>query len=135
MAFSVNLLTSPGQCDALMTSKQRERTALLNRLSNLTYQLTNWNDATSAEAELSSTKTLVAGLTPMIDTLPEGDDKRRNENLLLRYRARANNLTTKVENYGAIAKLEKELDRDEITADITVLDTLLAAVTARKAEL
>jgi len=135
MAFSVNLLSTPAQCDALLTAKQRERTGLVNRLNNLNFQLANWDNATSAQADLAATQALVAGLTPIVATLPEGDDKRRQQNLLNRYETRANNLTSKVENYGASALLEKELDRDGVTDDITRLDGFIAAVTTRRAEL
>ncbi|MCB2377231.1 hypothetical protein LGH70_06535 [Hymenobacter sp. BT635] len=135
MAFSVNLLTTPAQCDVLLATKQRERTGLVNRLNNLNYQLDNWDDASSAEAELASTQALIAGLTPVVAALADGDDKRRNQNMLNRYETRANNLTGRVENYGVTALLEKELDRDGITSDIVVLDGFIAAVTARKAQL
>ncbi|MBH8569232.1 hypothetical protein KB206_10080 [Microvirga sp. STS02] len=47
MAFSVNLLTTQAECDALLATKQRERTGLVNRLNNLQFQLDNWNDATA----------------------------------------------------------------------------------------
>jgi hypothetical protein len=135
MAFSVNLLTTAAQCDALLATKQRERTGLVNRLNNLQFQLDNWDDATSAETELTATQTLIAGLTPVVAALPDGDDKRRNQNQLNRYQTRANNLTSKVENYGVLAQLEKELDRDTLTGDIATLDTFVAAVQARRAAL
>ena len=135
MSFSVNRLTTAAQCDLLLTAKQRERTGLVNRLNNLQFQLANWDDATSAEAELTATLALIAGLTPVVDALPEGDDKRRNQNQLNRYETRANNLTGKVENYGVMALLEKELDRDTLTSDIATLDTFVVAVTTRRAAL
>ena len=135
MAFSVNLLTTVAQCDTLLTGKQRERTGMVNRLNNLQFQLDNWDDSTSAATELAATQTLVAGLTPVVAALPEGDDKRRNQNQLNRYETRANNLIGKVENYGVLALLEKELDRDTLTGEIATLDTLVAAVTTRRAAL
>ena len=135
MAFSVNLLTTIAQCDGLLATKQRERTGLVNRLHNIQFQLDNWDDATSAATELTATQALIAGLTPVVTALPEGDDKRRNQNQLNRYQTRANNLTGKVENYGVLALLEKELDRDTLTGDIATLDTFVAAVTARRAAL
>lgn len=135
MAFSVNRLTTVAQCDALLTAKQRERTGLVNRLNNLQFQLDNWDDATSAEAELTATQALITGLTPVVAALPDGDDKRRNQNQLNRYETRVNNLTSKVENYGVVALLEKELDRDTLTGDIATLDTFVTAVTTRRAAL
>ncbi|MCR5886566.1 hypothetical protein LRS06_02015 [Hymenobacter sp. J193] len=135
MAFSVNLLTTAAQCTELLADKGRERTGLVNRLNNLQFQLDNWSNVTSTAAELATTQAMIAGLQPLIDSLPEGDDRRRNQNTLLRYQARANNLAGKVEDYSATALLEKELDRDELTAEIAVLDTFIAAVTARKAAL
>jgi hypothetical protein len=135
MAFSVNLLTTPAECDALLATKQRERTGLVNRLNNLQFQLDNWDDATSATTELTATQALIAGLTPVVAALADGDDKRRNQNMLNRYETRANNLTSKVENYGTTALLEKELDRDTLTGDIATLDTFVAAVTASRNKL
>ena len=135
MAFSVNLLTTIAQCDSLLTTKQRERTGMVNRLNNLQFQLDNWNDSTSAAAELAATQTLITSLTPIVATLPDGDDKRRNQNQLNRYETRVNNLISKVENYGVMALLEKELDRDTLTGDIATLDTFVAAVTTRRAVL
>ena len=135
MAFSVNLLTTAVQCDALLATKQRERTGLVNRLNNLQVQLDNLNDSTSAETELTATQTLIAGLTPVVAALPGGDDKRRNQNQLNRYQTRANNLTSKVENYGTTSLLEKELDRDTLTGDIATLDTFVTAVSTRRAAL
>ncbi|GAB2871035.1 hypothetical protein [Hymenobacter ruber] len=135
MAFSTNLLTTQAECDALLATKQRERTGLNNRLNNLQFQLDNWDDSTSAGTELAATQALIAGLTPVVAALPDGDDKRRNQNQLNRYETRVNNLTSKMENYGATAKLEKELDRDTLTSDIATLDTFVTAVTTRRAEL
>lgn len=135
MSFSVNKLTTIAQCDTLLTTKQRERTGLANRLNNLQFQLDNWDDATSATAELTTTQALITGLTPVVNALTDGDDKRRNQNQLNRYETRANNLISKVENYGTIALLEKELDRDTLTGDIATLDTFVAAVTTRRAAL
>ncbi|GAB3866073.1 hypothetical protein GCM10028824_06090 [Hymenobacter segetis] len=132
MAFSVNLLTTIAECDALLATKQRERTGLANRLNNLQFQLDNWDDSTSATTELTATQALIAGLTPVVAALADGDDKRRNQNMLNRYETRANNLTSKVENYGTTALLEKELDRDTLTDGIATLDTFVAAVTARR---
>ncbi|GAA4383233.1 hypothetical protein [Hymenobacter koreensis] len=135
MAFSVNLLTTVAQCDQLLADKQRERTGLVNRLNNLTFQLANWDTVTTAQAELTATQALIAGLSPVVAALPEGDDKRRNQNQLNRYETRVNNLVSKVENYGPEARLERELDRDEATSDIAVLDTFIEAVTTRRAAL
>ena len=135
MAFSVNLLTSAAECDALLATKQRERTGLVNRLNNLNFQLDNWDDSTSAVTELAATQALIAGLTPVVEALVDGDDKRRNQNMLNRYETRANNLTSKVENYGTTALLEKELDRDSLLAEIATLDGFIAAVQARRAAL
>ena len=135
MSFSVNKLTTIAQCDTLLTTKQRERTGLANRLNNLQFQLDNWDDATSATAELTTTQALITGLTPVVNALTDGDDKRRNQNQLNRYETRANNLISKVENYGTIALLEKELDRDTLTGNIATLDTFVAAVTTRRAAL
>lgn len=135
MAFSVNLLTTVAQCDGLLATKQRERTGLVNRLNNLQYQLDNWDDASSATTELAATQALITGLKPVVAALPDGDDKRRSENQLNRYQTRANNLTGKVENYGVLALLEKELDRDTLTGDIAMLDAFVTAVTTRRAAL
>jgi len=135
MAFSVSRLTTVAQCTTLLKAKQRDRAGLVNRLNNLNYQLENWDDDASPEAELASTQALITGLAPVVATLAEGDDKRRTQNTLLRYQTRANNLAGKAEDHGAVALLEKELDRDEVISDIAVLDTFIAAVTARKAEL
>ncbi len=135
MSYSTNLLTTRADCDTLLAIKQRERTGLVNRLNNLQFQLDNWDDATSASAELTATQALIAGLTPVVAALPEGDDKRRNKNQLNRYETRVNNLTSKMENYGVIAKLEKELDRETLTSDIATLDAFVTAVTNRRAAL
>ncbi|MDB5268913.1 MAG: hypothetical protein JWP58_1953 [Hymenobacter sp.] len=135
MAFSVNLLPTVAECDALLATKQRERTGLVNRLNNLQFQLDNWDDSTSAATELTATQALITGLTPVVAALADGDDKRRNQNMLNRYETRANNLTSKVENYSTTALLEKELDRETLTGDIATLDTFVAAVTARRGEL
>ena len=73
MSFSVNKLTTIAQCDTLLTTKQRERTGLANRLNNLQFQLDNWDDATSATAELTTTQALITGLTPVVNALTDGD--------------------------------------------------------------
>ena len=135
MTFSVNRLTTVVQCDTLLTAKQRERTGLANRLSNIQFQITNWDETADPAAELATTQSLITGLTPIIDAMADGDDKRRNQNILNRYETRANNLIGKVENHGVLALLEKEQDRDTVTGDIAVVDALIAAVTIRRAEI
>lgn len=131
MAFSENRLLTRAECVTYRDRKLAERTALLARQSAVNSQLTLWDASGDPVAKLAATQLSVATMTPLVATLEDGTAKRRIENMLNSLKSSANNLTTLAEKHGADDLLDREQARDEIAAELVILDQLIAAVQAR----
>ena len=135
MLYSVNKLPTPDACDALLASLAKSRAGLVNRQSNLQFQLTNFAGASSIDAEIATLLSQITTQQNLLVGLPDNDDRRSKENDLLRMQLRRNTLLSRADTYGVIALIEKEHDLALVTVQLTENDALTTAVQARKAAL
>ncbi|MBO2010361.1 hypothetical protein [Hymenobacter negativus] len=137
MAYSVNLLTTPADCDAVLTIAQAELRNLNHRADNLDFTRENSTDgATEMQAELASLTAEIGALNTIIPTLAAGTKARKtNEVNLRRATNRQADLNDRQESRGPAALLIRELDLAQVQVQITETNAFIAAVTAHKATL
>ena len=132
MAFSVSRFTTKAQCQAYLDKKAPERTLLAAHLGTVQAALATWDAGGNPAADLATAQSMVNNLTPVLAATTDPREKLRLERLLNSYRSRVTNLGGRADTHGADELLDREQDRDNTTGDLTVLDALLAAVTAQR---
>jgi hypothetical protein len=82
MTFSVNLLLTPADCDAVLALLAKDSAALTQRKTSLEFTLTQF-DATGPEVagSLTAVTAQLAGIATYISSLPAGSDARRKVEL------------------------------------------------------
>lgn len=136
MAYSLSLLTTRAECDAVLAYAQA-------KLSLLTYQNTQTgrrteNLATSAgstASELTGLHAYIAAMTPVITTLPLGKDRDRQQNDLRVKIDRRDTLLARQSQTGPEALVESELDSTLVDTQLPLVQDLLTQVTALRATL
>lgn len=137
MSYSVNLLTTPGDCDAAIAMADSELRDLQHREDNLDYVRANSTEsATEVQAEMTSLTAEIDALNTIIPTLAAGTKARKSNEISLR---RATNrqaiLNDKQDSRGPVALLTRELQLAQVQAQITETTAFKAAVVAHKATL
>ena len=132
MNYSVSLLTTRPDCQALIDIATAEKSDLNYRKTGLMRQSQNAT-LTSAEieAELTSVNAELAALQTLIDNLPDGPIK---EDTIRRYK-KADYKKVLLEGrrgkYGVLSILEREYDIACIDLDISEADAFITALTDR----
>ncbi len=136
MAYSLTLLTTRAQCDAVLAYANA-------KLSLLTYQTTQAgrrteNLSTSASgmaSELTGLNAYITAMTPVIATLPAGKDRDKQTNDLRVKTDRRDALLARQNQQGPEALVEAELDATLVDAQLPLVQDLIAQVTAHRATL
>ncbi|RZJ33576.1 MAG: hypothetical protein EOO51_13265 [Flavobacterium sp.] len=136
MNYSVTSLTTTADCDVLLSMAAKEKADLnFKQLSaeRLTARFTQTSQDIAADlqgvlAEISATETIIS-------VLPEGPSKEDALDKLTRLQYKKFLLETRMESYGTVAWLEKEMDLGRIIMELQEVDIFTAAVEARKDEL
>jgi len=132
MNYTVSLLTTRPDCQALIDIATTEKSDLNYRKTGLMRQSQNAT-LTSAEieAELTSVNAELAALQTLIDNLPDGPIK---EDTIRRYK-KADYKKVLLEGrrgkYGVLSILEREYDIACIDLDIAEADAFITALTDR----
>ena len=132
MNYTVSLLTTRPDCQALIDIATAEKSDLNYRKTGLMRQSQNAT-LTSAEieAELTSVNAELAALQTLIDNLPDGPIK---EDTIRRYK-KADYKKVLLEGrrgkYGVLSILEREYDIACIDLDISEADAFITALTDR----
>ncbi|TGE21724.1 hypothetical protein E5K00_15745 [Hymenobacter aquaticus] len=136
MAYSVNKLTTPAQCDAVLAliAEERENLDLQQRIldkrrGNLS------DDVTEVDAELTAKQTELASLTTLINGLADGDTKTDYERRRRTLSRRITELQDRQLEFNPVALIDREFDVARLTKSLAEADTLEAEVKARKAVL
>ncbi len=136
MTYSLNLLTTWAQCDAVL-AYANSKLELLNyhdtqtghRTGNLT------TSATKDSSELTGLNAYIAAMTPVVPTLPAGKDRDKQTNDLRLKTDRRDTLMARQNQVGPEALVESELDSALVDVQLPVGDDLIARVTAHRATL
>jgi len=136
MNYTVSLLTTRPDCEALIELANSEKGTLAYRKVGLERQILN---ATVTTAEIESSLLAVtaelAGLQQVYDNMPEGPTKQNIFTSITKATYKKFLLEQRKENYGVLALLEKEYDIASVDRSIAETDDFIDQVTVRMNEL
>ncbi len=136
MSYSVEKITTTADCDLLLSLAAKEKAnQTFKRLSEERLTMNYSETSIEIDAELQLVNSEIAATETIVATLPAGKSKEEAIKKKTKLEYKKFLLTNRKESYGALALLEKELDLKRVTVEINEIDTFIAAVTARKAEL
>jgi len=136
MNYSVQNLTQVADCDVLLSWAQKEKADLTFRKLSVE-RLTDRYAETSVEVatQLQGVIAELAAVDSYIAILPDGPIKDEAVDKKTRLEYKKFLLEGRVESYGVVALLEKQMDLGRVEQEIAEVDAFVAAVEARKAAL
>jgi len=136
MNYSVQNLTQVADCDVLLSWAQKEKADLTFRKLSVE-RLTDRYAETSVEVatQLQGVIAELAAVDSYIVILPDGPIKDEAVDKKTRLEYKKFLLEGRVESYGVVALLEKQMDLGRVEQEIAEVDAFVAAVEARKAAL
>ncbi|WP_026976874.1 hypothetical protein [Flavobacterium tegetincola] len=136
MAYSVAQITTVADCDLLLSLAAKEKADQnFKKLSEERLTLNYSTTSIEIDADLQSVATEIAATETVIATLPEGKSKEEAIKKKTKLEYRRFLLNNRKESYGVLALLEKELDLNRVTVEISEIDAFITAINARKAEM
>lgn len=136
MNYSVQNLTQVADCDVLLSLAQKEKADLTFRKLSVE-RLTDRYAETSVEVatQLQGVIAELAAVDSYIAILPDGPIKDEALDKKTRLEYKKFLLEGRVESYGVVALLEKQMDLGRVEQEIAEVDAFMAAIEARKAAL
>lgn len=136
MNYTVQNLTQVADCDVLLSWAQKEKADLTFRKLSVE-RLTDRYAETSVEVatQLQGVIAELAAVDSYIAILPDGPIKDEAVDKKTRLEYKKFLLEGRVESYGVVALLEKQMDLGRVEQEIAEVDAFVAAVEARKAAL
>lgn len=136
MNYTVQNLTQVADCDVLLSLAQKEKADLTFRKLSV-IRLTDRYAETSVEVatQLQGVIAELAAVDSYIAILPDGPIKDEAVDKKTRLEYKKFLLEGRVESYGVVALLEKQMDLGRVEQEIAEVDAFMAAVEARKATL
>lgn len=136
MDYSIGLLSTVPDCQALIDLAKKEKDTLAYRKTGLMRQR---QSATFTSAEIESSLVAITaelqGLQLAHDSLPAGQAKHDIFNSIKRCEYKKFLLEQRRDNYGVLALLEKEYDIASIDRSIVETDGFIEQVTERMAQI
>lgn len=132
MNYTVSLLTTEADCQALIDIAQSEKDGLNYRKTGLQRQRqTATLTSAEIETELASVIVEIDALQSVMNSLPEGPTKAETLRKYKKAEYKKFLLEQRKGNYGVMSLLEKEYDIACIEKDIEEADAFITAVTDR----
>ncbi len=136
MAYSLALITTIADCDALIVSAERKQRDIQYRKLAQERQYENATESGSTtEATLAATIAEIAALEQVVANLPAGPTKKDLEDKLTTLKYQQFVLQNRKLKYGVFAVLEKEYMIGSIEKELLEVAAYTAALEARKLEL
>ena len=136
MNYTVSLLTTKADCQALINIASTEKESLVYRRTGLTRQRQTASiSSAEIETELAAVNAELETLGPLIDSLPEGSFKVDTIRKFKKSEYKKFLLEQRKGNYGVLALLQKEYDIACVEEGITETDAFISALNARMIEL
>jgi hypothetical protein len=134
--YSLNLVTTIADCDALLNMANDEKNTLEYRQTTLNYQLNNQtessvefaSDLLAATTELQSVEASIAQMT-------EGDARNAQIRRKMTLELKIFNMNLRAENYGITSVLSRQMEINQVAQQLEVTDAFIADVEARKLQL
>lgn len=136
MAYSVDKITAPADCDTLVANAQKE-IADLDFKKNLLEHRSDLIDGSSSETavELTAVAKERQGIDSLLVGMPDGKTKNMYIKRQGFLQSREVVLKEQLEHVGLISELTNELDIAQIDVQIAEINKFITAVKARKAAL
>jgi hypothetical protein len=136
MSYSVNLLTTAADCDALLAQAGKERAELAFQHSALQRLLTHSSDTVEdVTAELTKVTAKLDACDLVLGVLPDGPEKEAERTKRMRYEVRQRVLTERLGDNSPRTRLDREFDQARLAAELNAADAFIAAIQARKSAL
>ncbi|HEV7783442.1 MAG TPA: hypothetical protein VGO58_19345 [Chitinophagaceae bacterium] len=136
MVYTVSLLTTKPDCQALINIANTEKGTLAYRKTGLERQRqTATITSQEIESSLLAVTAEIEGLQLAHDSMPEGPSKQNIFNTIKKNEYKKFLLEQRKENYGVLALLEKEYDIASIDRGIAETDEFIDQVTDRMNEI
>jgi hypothetical protein len=136
MNYTVSLLTTRPDCQALITLANKEKDSLVYRKMGVERQrLSATITSQEIESSLLAVTAEIEALQAVHDSLPEGPAKQGLFNAIKKSEYKKFLLEQRKENYGVLALLEKEYDIASIDRSIAETDDYIGQLTNRMNEI
>lgn len=136
MAYSLNSITTVGDCDALLEQLSEDQLIFDNKRDNLVFKTTILaGNSDDFQALLESKKAAYAYEAPLYDSIPPGERKERARINLLDLESQISKMELNKERFGIIGKVLREHALSCATQQLDETTALIALVTAHKATL
>jgi hypothetical protein len=136
MDYSLEKVSTVEQCDTLLELAQDDKESLERRRRNLDEAIDNFDERTTdIGTESTAVAALLQSFTTLYGSLPEGKDKVETNLEIKRLEARKAQLDKMVIGYNVYALLGKQVDYNLLDAQVTIVDTYIAAVQGKRAVL
>ena len=136
MNYSLEMITTIAECDALLLVAGEDKESLERRRRNLDETIGNFGDRThNYGTELQATQTLLTTYNAAYDALPEGKNKATIYLEMKRLEARKAQLEKSVTSYNASSLINKQADFNLLDSQVPVVTAFIAAIQTRRAAL
>ena len=136
MNYTVQNLTQVADCDVLLSWAQKEKADLTFRKLSVERLTDRYAEASVEVAtQLQGVIAELVAVDSYIAILPDGPIKDEAVDKKTRLEYKKFLLEGRVESYGVVALLEKQMDLGRVEQEIAEVDAFVAAVEARKAAL
>ena len=133
MTYSVQNLTEIADCDQLLMWAAKEKADLdFKKLSDERQTARFAETSVELAADLQGVLVELSALGTIIAMLPDGPSKDEAINKKTRLEYKKFLLETRIESYGTVSLLEKEMDLARVLREIIEVDEFVAAITAQK---
>ena len=132
MEYSLQNLTTVADCDVLLSMAAKEKADLnFKKLSDERQALRFTETSQSLAAELQGVFAELSATDTIIAALPEGPSKDDAIDKRVRLEYKRFTLETRMESYGVVALLEKELDLGRVSQELAEVDAFILAIQER----
>jgi len=136
MNYSLEMITTVADCDALLQAAGEDKENLERRRRNLDESIGNFGERThDYGTELHSVITLLDTYQAAYSALPEGKNKMTIYLEMKRLETRKAQLDKSVTSYNASSLIGKQVDFNLLNNQVPVVDAYITALQARRAAL
>ncbi|MCB2409141.1 hypothetical protein [Hymenobacter lucidus] len=136
MPYSLSLLKTRAQCDALLEIANEKIAVLTFRGQETVFRTTNAEGATiELSNELNSLNTYITAITPALATMDASNDRDALGDELRRKTDRRDELMRRQTKSGPELLVERELEKALLEPQLPIVQDLITEVTAHRATL
>jgi hypothetical protein len=136
MSYSFNSITTAADCDALLLLANREKSDIIYAIDTISRRIdfmstgaSDFNsDLTAVQNELSTAELIIA-------SLPDGEIKEEQITKRMRLQVRLRELNKRVDNYGAVALLQRENELEVQNAALDRQEIFITEIQNRRAQI